>query len=95
MAVLADSDRQRIWRGVMRLWSATRDPLPAMLKTDIKAAVDATDQWIEDNQASYNTALPIAFRTNATLAQKTLLFCAVAAMRVSAAFLRALLGEVD
>lgn len=50
-------------------------------KGDLRAAVDATDTWIDSNQASFNSALPAAFRTNASLAQKTLLFCYVAMRR--------------
>jgi hypothetical protein len=53
----------------------------SVTKTQLRAAVDATDQWIEDNQAAYNTALPVAFRNAATLGQKTLLFCFVAMRR--------------
>jgi len=66
-----------------------------MIKGDIKSAVDATDAWIEANQANYNAALPDAFRNNATQQQKTLLFCAVALARVSIDFLKRIFGEVD
>jgi len=65
------------------------------LKADLRAAVDATDAWIDDNAASYNSALPQPFRGAASEGQKTLLFCAVAAMRVGIGFARALFGEVD
>jgi hypothetical protein len=53
----------------------------AFTKADLAAAVNATDDWIEANQAAFNTALPTAFKNNATLAQKTLLFCYVAMRR--------------
>lgn len=95
MAILPDNDRRRIWAGLMRYWSNLREGLPNMSKVDLRAAVDATDDWIEDNQASFNAALPDAFRNNATLDQKTLLFCAVALARVSIEFLRSIVGEVD
>ena len=95
MAELSTEDRQRVWRGLMRYWSSLRETLADISKSDLLAAVGATDTWIENNQASYNTALPATFRTNATLAQKTLLFCIVAAMRVSRDFARRLVGEVD
>jgi hypothetical protein len=94
MAVLPDTDRQRVQRGVMRYLSGLRQPL-ALTKADLQAAVNATDAWIDTNAGAYNTALPVAARTNLTATQKTLLFCVVAAMRVSPAFARALLGEVD
>ncbi len=55
--------------------------LTGITKPQLQAAVDATDQWIEDNQTAYNTALPTAARNNLTLAQKTFLFCYVAMRR--------------
>lgn len=39
----------------------------------IKAALDASDDWCDANAASYNTALPVAFRNNATVAEKNIL----------------------
>ena len=63
------------------------------------AAVDATDTWIDDSQGSYNNALPQPARSELTAIQKTLLFCAVALMRVdpgvAALLRRALRVEVD
>ena len=94
MAQLPTEDRQRIWRGLMRPWSNEREAV-AILKADVLAAGNATDTWIDNNQASYNTALPEAARNNLTTAQKTLLFCAVALARVSIPFLRRVFGEVD
>jgi hypothetical protein len=94
MAELSTTDRQRIWRGLMRWWSNLREPL-ALAKVELQAAVDATDAWIEANQAAYNNALPVAARNNLTAAQKTLLFCAVALARVDIPTLRRLFGEVD
>jgi hypothetical protein len=44
-----------------------------MNHTNIKAAVDAADQWADDNATAFNNALPVPFRTTATTAQKTLL----------------------
>lgn len=93
MAVLATADRQRVWRAFMRWLSRNLAGIPNVTKSDLQAAVDATDTWIDTNQSSFNSALPATFRNNATLVQKTLLFCAVAAMRVSAGALRDLLGE--
>lgn len=94
MAELSTEDRQRIWRGLMRWWSSTHEAYP-LSKAQLQAAVDATDTWIDQNQASYNTALPQAARDGLSAAQKTLLFCVVAAARISTAFLRRLVGEVD
>lgn len=44
------------------------------IKSVLKAAIDATDNWIEANFASYNAALPQPFRGSATLKQKLRLF---------------------
>lgn len=52
-----------------------------LIKPDIKAAIDATDDWIETNGTLFNAALPLPFRTTATLAQKTALFAFVAFRR--------------
>jgi hypothetical protein len=52
-----------------------------MTKPNISAAVDATDTWIDSNQTSFNSALPLPFRTSATLVQKTIVFAYVALRR--------------
>lgn len=80
MAVLDVTNRFRVWAQAMRDWPAALG-MPAVTKPDLRAAVDACDQWIEDNQASFNTALPQPFRGAATTAQKTFLFCYVAMRR--------------
>ena len=95
MAVLTTPDRQRLWRGLMRTWSATLSALTGCTKADLQAAVNAADDWIDANAASYNTALPAAFRTNATVAQKAFLLACVTLARGNIALLRSILGEVD
>ena len=95
MAVLSETDRQRAWRGFMRYLSAQLQSVPGCTKTDFRAAVDATDTYIDGIQTAYNNALPQPFRGAATTAQKTLLFCFVALMRVSPGMARMVLGEVD
>lgn len=77
MAVLSDEDRRRTWAQLMRTGLA----IPGVVKADLRAAVDATDAWIEANQAAYNAALPQPFRGAAGLDEKTLLFCYVAMRR--------------
>lgn len=78
MALLPDLDRARTAAQWMRDSTTT---LAACTKTNLRDALNATDQWIDDNQTAFNTALPVTFRTNATLQQKTLLFCYVAMRR--------------
>lgn len=94
MAQLSDADRARIWRGLMRHWSSLWEwqHSPSI---DLRDAVNVTDMWIDDNQASYNSALPTAARNALTAEQKTLLFCSVALARVSIAMLRRVFGEVN
>jgi len=98
MAILSTGDRQRIWRGLMRYWSNIWEATPYN-KAALLAAIGAMDDWIEANQAAINAALPNPFRSAAAPEQKTLLFCAVALMRVDpglAQLLRRALGvEVD
>lgn len=95
MAALVDADRQRVANGSMRWWSNLREALPGLVKLDIRAAVNAADDWVEANSGAYNTALPIAFRTSATASQKSLLLVAVVLMRFNITLLKRLFGEVD
>ena len=94
MAALSAADRQRISTGLQRATSVFGG-VNNVLKADLLAAVNATDNWIDTNQAAFNSALPATFRNNASTTQKTILFCAVALARVSLAFLRLVFGEVD
>jgi hypothetical protein len=77
MALLPDTDRERAAAQWMR---DNREPT-AFTKAQLRAALDATDAWIQSNDAAYNTALPQPFRGAATAGQKTLLFCYVAMRR--------------
>jgi hypothetical protein len=92
MATLPIEDREKVWRGLMRLWSSEWEQV-GVSSPELLTTVAETDDWIEDNQASYNAALTYA--ASLSTAQKTLIFCAVALARVSIAFLRRVLGEVD
>lgn len=57
MAVLSETERQQVYRGVLR-WYSSNGPVPVANKADIRAAVDATDDWIDTNAAAFNSALP-------------------------------------
>lgn len=92
---LTETDRRRIWRGLMRHWSNEGKQLGDVVKEDIYDAIVATDEYQEGSQAAYNQALPEPWRTEADAEEKTLMFCAVAAMRVSVDFARRLFGGVD
>jgi hypothetical protein len=97
MAILPEADRQRVANALFREYSKADNAqgIPTCLASDWKAAVDAVDDWIEANQVAFNAGLPTKFRNNATLAQKTFFFCAVALMRVGVDTLKRMFGEVD
>lgn len=76
MAVLSNEDRVEIWRDIMNALSGEREPC-ALTKTDLRAAIDAADAWVDANKASYNNALPAAARTALTPAQKARLLTIV------------------
>lgn len=75
---LDETGRSRTFAQLMRNWPGS---LAGVTKTQLRAAVDATDDWIDTNQTSFNNALPLPFRTQASLPQKTFLFCYVAMRR--------------
>lgn len=75
MAILDETTRQGIRNYAMRRWGYS------ILKDDLRAAIDATDSWIDSNQASFNAALPAAAQSGLTLTEKTVLFCVVALRR--------------
>ena len=84
MAVLDETNRFRVWAHYLRNLTG---PVSGVTKADVRAAVDATDAWIESANAAaapatgYNSALPQPFRGAATTDQKTVLFCLVAMRR--------------
>ncbi len=62
MAILSDTARKRIWARIIRAVSEEREPV-ALTKTELRAAVEAVDDWVDDNAGAYNAALPTAART--------------------------------
>lgn len=80
MAVLTDQQRKDARHDYWEELSRLREAL-AIDVVDGKATIDAVDQWISDNQASYNSALPLPFRTAATASQKARLLSLVMAFR--------------
>lgn len=71
MAVLTDPERVKVWGHLMRLAGVAPG---AVTKPDLRAAVNATDVWIDTNQASFVAALPEPFKTQSSAVQKTFLF---------------------
>lgn len=84
MAVLGAAARLGIARAIQRAWSDARESA-GFTRAQLAAAVDAADQWADDNAAAYNSALPAAFRTNASQAQKALLLVYIVARRAGLA----------
>jgi hypothetical protein len=77
MAVLTEEDRFDVWADYM-----TRNTEEfSLLKADLRAAVDATDVWIQDNKVSFNNALPAVAKAALSNAQKSKLLTFVAAKR--------------
>ena len=83
MAPLSEQDRNRLSNGLQYYWSNLRETVHGMVKADIRAAVDYTDTWIENNQASYVSGLPEPFKSNSTALQKTIVFAVTAILRVT------------
>lgn len=80
MAILTNPQRQQLWAAFMRKLSNDRDEL-SLTKPELRAAVDAIDQWIEDNAISLNAAIPLPARTALSTTQKAALFFFVANKR--------------
>lgn len=84
MALLDETNRARVWAHYLRNLAG---PITGVVKADVRAAVDATDAWIESGNAAaapatgYNSTLPQPFRGAASTDQKTVLFCYVAMRR--------------
>lgn len=81
MAVLSEQARVRLMAAWMRDASAERQTC-AFTKPDLATAVAAIDQWVEDNTAEFNQALPQPFRGTATTAQKVELLAYVLWRRI-------------
>lgn len=73
--------RLRTLAQMMRDLPGALRPWPAVTKADLAAAIAATDDWIDANQTSFNTALPQPARGALSTAQKTFIFCMVAMRR--------------
>mgnify|MGYP001558757714 CR=1 FL=1 len=73
MAILSSVERKAVFAQWMR---EALGPC-AILKTDLQAAVDAADNWVEANAGAYNAALPLPARTSLTARQKAAILTAV------------------
>lgn len=84
MAVLSTTERRRARTWFLRtLQEQATDA--GFSRADIDAALAAADTWADSNAASYNAALPVPFRTTASVQFKALLLAAVAMRRAGLA----------
>ena len=61
MAALSENDRVSVWATVMERASEERASVN-LTKEELRAAIDAVDDWIDANAASFNSALPCRSR---------------------------------
>lgn len=80
MAVLPDADRAGVWAEFMQRLSREAQGI-AITKADLRAAVNALDDFLNTNAAAINTAIPQPARGSLTVAQKALLLMYVVARR--------------
>ena len=78
---LTPAERQEVLAEIMREYSHRRDQAPVSSKVEFLAALDAVDDWIDANMASFNAALPLPYQTQATARDKAWLFIRVAEKR--------------
>lgn len=71
MAALSDNDRAALHAEFMR----ARDNVLGLgiTKAELRAAVNAADDWADANAAAFNTAIPQPARSGMTTKHKTLL----------------------
>ena len=80
MAVLTAEARRRVTNELMRS-GLFADAPAGVVKAAVRAMVDATDDWMEAQQAAWVAALPQPGRGATTAAQKGRIFCDVAERR--------------
>jgi len=56
MATMSDAERKAVWETYNSTFSREARPIP-IKKQALRTAIDETDQWISDNEASFNAAL--------------------------------------
>lgn len=79
MAVLSDNDRQALWADFMRNFPAGETC--GITKTQLRAAVDGLDDYLNTNASAINQAIPQPARGALTTAQKARLLQFVVAKR--------------
>jgi hypothetical protein len=74
MAALVDGDRVDCWADLMRRLDLGT---VSITKQDLRAVINAVDDWVVTNASAFNTALPQPGRGALSAAQKALIFSLV------------------
>jgi len=74
MAVLSNADRAEVTAEFMR---ENSEAIGAMVKADLRGAVNGLDDFANTNAATINLSIPLPARTVLTAAQKARLFSLV------------------
>ena len=69
MAVLGDNDRVTMVQKFAQDMSGTRTAV-SIVKADMRAAVNAIDDWVQANASAFNTAIPQPARGALSTQQK-------------------------
>jgi hypothetical protein len=80
MAVLSDPERFACWKQLMRDLRDIAEDV-TIQKADLRAAVDAIDDFLNDNATTINQAIPQPARSALSTKQKALLLMAVIVRR--------------
>ncbi len=70
MAVLSDTDRAELWAEFMRSPQHMFNGAGSITKAQLRAAIDAADDWADANASAYNTAIPQPARSALSSKQK-------------------------
>lgn len=82
MAVLTNNARRELWRAFMQQVSAQQQAVGPITKADLRAAVDALDDFLNTNASAINQAIPQPARSALTVPQKTRLLVYVVERRL-------------
>jgi hypothetical protein len=80
MAVLDETARVDVWAKLMRKYSTDGDSI-GIDKAALRAAINALDDFMDDNAATINNALPEPAKGSLTQAQKALMLSYVVLKR--------------
>ena len=81
MAALSGTDRVACWRSIMEEVSRRAEAFGALTKADLRAAVNALDDFLVTNASAINSAIPQPARAQLTTAQKAELFSIIVLKR--------------